>query len=398
MEIAASGDTIDLRGLSCGLIRLTSGQIEVPQADLSLVGRGRDALSISGTQSGRVFAHTGTGTLRIRRLSVAYGRYETGEDIPATGGCIDSAGTVELVGVKVHHCTVYSPGGLAGPTNGGGVAAERIVASYSRIYANSATDNGTGGGLFANEIEVSNSEIFNNTVAGTGGGISAVLHAMVFRSVIRDNVAWDGGGGLFSYGTVDVQSSTISGNQASSDFQATDGGGVYVNDQDGRSTIVNSTISGNWGGRYAAMFLRGDASISNSTITGNFRVLSAGGQEECQDSDAVWGEAELHLESSIVAGNTCPAPGGSDIGAGDVVGSRNLIGIADVPVPADTLGSDARLGPLADNGGPTRTHRPLADSPAINAGNNLLGLRYDQRGAGFPRARMNQPDIGAIER
>src|SRR5687768_11764510 len=116
--IAASGDTIDLRKLTCGRIRLTSGQIDVPQADLEVVGPGRDALSVNGSQASRIFAHTGTGTLRIRRLSMAYGRYETGEDVLAQGGCIYSTGTVELVGAQVHHCTVYSPGGLAGPTNG----------------------------------------------------------------------------------------------------------------------------------------------------------------------------------------------------------------------------------------------------------------------------------------
>jgi hypothetical protein len=363
---------------------------------LEVVGPGRDALSVNGSQASRIFAHIGTGTLRIRRLSMAYGRYETGEDVLAQGGCIYSTGTVELVGAQVHHCTVYSPGGLAGPTNGGGVAAGRIVVSYSRIYANSATDNGTGGGLSANEIVASNSEIFGNTVAGTGGGISATLRAVVFRSVIRDNVAWDRGGGIYGSGIVDVRNSTISGNRASSGFELGDGGGVYVNDfQGGRSTIVNSTLSGNWG-LYAATFFRSDASIFNSTITGNLRGVDV---DECEASDAVWGEAELHMESSIVAGNACPGQGGgSDIGAGEVVGSHNLIGVSDVPVPVDTIGGDARLGPLADNGGPTRTHRPRADSSTINAGSNPLALRYDQRGIGFPRTRLRRPDIGAIER
>ena len=52
---------------------------------------------------------------------------------------------------------------------------------------------------------------------------------------------------------------------------------------------------------------------------------------------------------------------------------------------------DPLLGPLQDNGGPTLTHLPAADSPAVNATdpaffNGLeLELEFDQRGAGYQR-------------
>jgi hypothetical protein len=70
---------------------------------------------------------------------------------------------------------------------------------------------------------------------------------------------------------------------------------------------------------------------------------------------------------------------------------------------------DPKLGPLANNGGPTMTHALLAGSPAIDAGNPAVvaGVGtvplYDQRGAPFgrvvngdaiPGARI---DIGALE-
>ena len=58
------------------------------------------------------------------------------------------------------------------------------------------------------------------------------------------------------------------------------------------------------------------------------------------------------------------------------------------------------LGPLANNGGPTKTHALLAGSPAIDAGDpnfNAMNLPYDQRGAGFPRVRNGRLDIGAYE-
>ena len=57
-------------------------------------------------------------------------------------------------------------------------------------------------------------------------------------------------------------------------------------------------------------------------------------------------------------------------------------------------GVDPRLGPLADNGGPTQTMLPAAGSPVINAGTSNA-LATDQRGA--PRTSGGGTDIGAVE-
>jgi hypothetical protein len=61
------------------------------------------------------------------------------------------------------------------------------------------------------------------------------------------------------------------------------------------------------------------------------------------------------------------------------------------------LNRDPLLAPLADNGGPTRTHALLPGSPAISAGSNPANLTTDQRGAGFPRVYESAADIGAFE-
>src|SRR5262249_42690276 len=69
----------------------------------------------------------------------------------------------------------------------------------------------------------------------------------------------------------------------------------------------------------------------------------------------------------------------------------NLVGVA-----------DPKLGPLGSNGGPTYTHALLPGSPAIDAGDNALGvdnmgqfLTTDQRGAA--RVVNGTVDIGAFE-
>jgi hypothetical protein len=82
-----------------------------------------------------------------------------------------------------------------------------------------------------------------------------------------------------------------------------------------------------------------------------------------------------------------------------IYGADNLIDIADpdIALPADTLRGDPMLEPLADNGGPTRTHALAAGSPAIDAGNDYFGDAFDQRGDGFARVANGRADIGAFE-
>jgi len=58
------------------------------------------------------------------------------------------------------------------------------------------------------------------------------------------------------------------------------------------------------------------------------------------------------------------------------------------------------LVPLANNGGPTLTHVPLAGSPAIDAGDTSIvfnSAEFDQRGAPFVRVGGGRIDIGAYE-
>jgi hypothetical protein len=64
------------------------------------------------------------------------------------------------------------------------------------------------------------------------------------------------------------------------------------------------------------------------------------------------------------------------------------VGTADNPI-------DPVLGPLQDNGGPTRTMAPLVGSPALDAGDNTDAPPTDQRGA--PRIAQGTIDIGAYE-
>ena len=396
---AASGDTIDLRSLTCSRIVL-SGQIGIPQQDLNLFGPGRFALTIDGNRVDRVFAHGGTGRLFIDRMSIAYGNKEGSEY--ESGGCIDSLGTVELRRSRVHHCRVWVEDAIEGQADGGGIAAIDVLLDRSSVFSNIAGQKGNGGGMLARAVTLYRSQVYGNAVQGQGGGIQGGTVTATY-SLVHGNDARLGGG--ISAGEVHLNKSTVSANRAlERPFLgpgASEAGGIYLTQLPGRrSTIVDSTISGNSAYDYSAGQLAGEVVIYNSTITNNLEnAPDVADMGTCQGSGALYAPM-LRLESTIVSGNRCTLPGSLDIAPGTTVsGRRNMIGTSAVAVPADSIRTtNPRLAPLAEYGGPTRTHLPLADSQAVDRGSNPLNRAFDQRGPGFPRVKGAAADIGSTER
>ena len=104
------------------------------------------------------------------------------------------------------------------------------------------------------------------------------------------------------------------------------------------------------------------------------------------------------VTSSILANNL--AAGASlDITLGpngELHGAHNLTGTGADEL-ADTIHGDPRLGPLQDNGGPTRTHALSSTSAALGAGSNPAAAATDQRGVPHARVIGGAVDIGAFE-
>src|SRR5262249_11501110 len=106
------------------------------------------------------------------------------------------------------------------------------------------------------------------------------------------------------------------------------------------------------------------------------------------------------LVSTIVAGNAnAAAP--DILSTGTVTVNYSAVGspAGFTPTGANNLpfGATLNLGPLADNGGPTRTPALLPGSAAPPAGSTPAGLAADQRGTGFLRQSGPTADIGAFE-
>jgi hypothetical protein len=113
----------------------------------------------------------------------------------------------------------------------------------------------------------------------------------------------------------------------------------------------------------------------------------------------------LTITSSIISGNGPANSSTSDLYATGALTTLTYsaigtaTGLSLSPASGHNLpfGVDLKLGPLADNGGPTETHALLTGSPAIDAGSNPAGLVFDQRGYNYARVAGPAADIGAFE-
>lgn len=394
--VALSGDTIDLSRLSCTRITLAS-EVLLPQSDIRLLGRDRLALTLHGNHVTRVLHHTGSGTLSVERLSVSYG-VVTGERV--SGGCIESTGNVTLRQSRAHHCLADANTGAVPVALGGAIHATGFVLlDRSSVFENQARAiaEADGGGVDSGgRTTLLHSQVYNNS-ADLGGGVLAENGFRMVYSILQGNLASEEGGGAYAQGNVEVTKSTVSGNQSNDS-----GGGIAFHQGsviNAMAVIADSTISGNTADRVSALaFVSTGGSIYNSTITANHETTT----------DTCWGavySSGLRMESTVASANTCDAANGPrDLGdlasqPAVVTGSHDLVGSSSLSMPADTLFSDTPgLGPLALNGGPTRTHAVLSGSLLIDRGNNVLNRIYDQRGEPFARVRGPAADIGAFER
>jgi predicted outer membrane repeat protein len=189
-----------------------------------------------------------------------------------------------------------------------------------------------------------------------------------------------------------------------------DGGAIYSGGYFGVGavTIRNSTFSGNSAGnhggaiRSGAFFSPGTLTVVNSTFSGNSAHDGGGIYSDGGDT--------AQLLNTLVAGNTAAGQSPDVFSTANSFGGHpvaslghNLIGVRDgssssVWVASDLTGTAAAplnpgLGPLADNGGPTRTMALLPGSPAIAAADPSGAPPTDQRGV----ARGPAPSIGAYE-
>jgi CSLREA domain-containing protein len=291
---------------------------------------------------------------------------------------------------------------LAGNRNG-------ILSTGTLELTNSLVASNRGGVLVSG---LGRATLINNRIAGNSGTGIDVSHASV--TVTNSTIARNSGGGI-SNGTGRL---TITGTTIVNNSTTGAGGGIFNSSGDPfrrvntTITLINSTVSGNSaasGGGIANVPDQGGAGLflTNTTIANNTATQQGGGifQSCCAPSDEE-DQGFIRLTNSLVAQNRAPAGPDVLILQGFLTASFNLIGNGSGSGIRDgengnQVGSpgapiDPKLGPLADNGGPTRTRALLAGSPAINAASTPDCPTTDQRGVLRPQGAAC--DIGSYER
>jgi hypothetical protein len=362
---------------------------------------------------------------------------------PVGGGGIDNRGTLTLESSLVSSNTARGPSSSdGGPGFGGGIFnGGFLLINKSSILGNSA-------------VGLTGISAGSSPPAASGGGIYSVGTVVVVRSTISGNLCGQGqdadgnggdggsGGGVYNTSVATFRDCTINGNRAGNGGsgggafvfppfpggKGGSGGGIY---NSGTARLTNCTVHGNItgagghggndfsgafppragsggnGGNGAGIYSGGTLSVVSCTISagstgaggsGGFGP-SPGNAGNAGSGGGIWKEVgAIELLNTIIANNTATG------GAPDVAGfffsqGHNLIGntsgSAIIPLSSDLLNTNAQLGPLANNGGPTFTCALLSDSPAINTGTGSGTPAFDQRGTSRPQGGL--VDIGAFE-
>jgi hypothetical protein len=424
---AHDGDTILV---PAGTFRLKSQLFINPS--VTVVGAGPAKTILTAGFRTRVIETTNaTATVTLERLAVTHGKAES-------GGGIDNIANLKLNHVAVSH-NLAAGGGTA--NLGGGIAnSGTLTITHSAISDNKTapgTAQGQGAGIAdgvnGGSINISDSSITGNLAQGQGLGgalffepieptdgssISITTSTISGNEALGSNVA----AGAILYEPITssgspqlpltLEQDTFSGNVADGGSDHGLGGAVFygpISDTTAALalTMVNDTFTGNRAGNMNARGLGGGVMVepvidagsaelhfTNLTIARNIAVDDGSGGGIFYDPS---GTFSATFTNTIIASNK--AAGGPDCSqnlpsAGHNLESHTSCGFNNAV--GDMQNTDPKLGPLANNGGPTQTLALLSGSPAIDAGSDMACPSIDQRGVSRPQGP--HCDIGAFER
>ena len=248
--------------------------------------------------------------------------------------------------------------------------------------------------------------IRNGRVNGDGGGILTAGVLTLTDVAIESNTATGAsghGGGLMTEGSSQtfLRRVLVAANQAVTTAAfAVDGGGIGA--EGATLDLENVTISGNTGNGVSGLASRAITSIVNVTFANNVVTRTdIGGTLGALDRPATIVNSIILMPSGqrncLVNNFTFPTTLTS---LGDNIISGLCVGVS---ASTDRQNTAVPLGPLAMNGGQTRTHALTSPTtnPAVDTGGNTRCPATDQRGSPRPRDGngdgRNICDIGAFE-
>lgn len=226
------------------------------------------------------------------------------------------------------------------------------------VMRDNASSNASGAINNYGTLNISQSSFLSNQAQNEGGAINCQAgSASIERSTFANNRTNDNGGAIYSLCDITIRNSTFDNNQAAG------GGGAIYQAGSGTALIEYATISENQAAFGAGIYNDG---LASSTLSIKASLLSGNSTGDC---DGVI----TSLGNNLASDNNC----------------------ASFTQPGDAKNQSLPLGPLANNGGPTQTRKPLAGNPAIDAIAEPCGIAIDQ--VGTARPVNSKCDIGALE-
>jgi predicted outer membrane repeat protein len=304
------------------------------------------------------------------------------------GGMYNNAGSPTLTNVTFSgNSGGYDGGGLHNSGDGANPTLTNVT--FSENFASNF-----GGGIYnsGGTLALTNVIFSDNIASSVGGGMINIGGTLTFMNVtFLHNSAFDTGGGISNRNSA-LTLTNVTFSRNSSNYNT--GGGM---DNSGSTlTLTNVTFSENASDYGGGMFnFESTLTLTNVSFSGNF-ATSGGGMYNLRP-----GSGGITLINTIIANS----PSGGDCVNESVTlsafSSNNLVEDASNAcgltndVSGNIVGSDPKLGPLANNGGFTQTHALLAGSSALDNGQDENCPATDQRGLRRPQGI--HCDIGSYE-
>jgi hypothetical protein len=351
---AVSGDTIQVAaGTYQDIVAIPS------PLNITINGAGVASTTIDGlsttAQIGSVFAIEGGASATIENMTIA-----NGEGVLFTSGGVS---------------TTYGNGVFVSQ-NGSSTLSDDTITGSTDSRGNGVVDDG-GGVYNGGTVTMTDDTVSNNGgTAGMydGGGIfTATSTSTTLTGVtLSGNVAADAGGGIYNAGSTTLNDDTFSANLVEFTELGNNTGAAVYNDI-GTVNLNADTLVKNEAGH-------GEAVSSNSGTTTNLAGTIINGEptSECTiPSGSTWNDDGYNLSDDSSCGFT---------------------------KASSLANTNANLGTLSSNGGPTQTFLPNAGSPALDAIPNpttaadgfSLCPGTDQRGVARPQG--TSCDIGSVEK
>lgn len=322
--------------------------------NLEIAGPGRDLLTIDGDDQYRMFLlSTLVGTFTLRDLTLFQGSSSD------AGGCI-RVGAIDVLlieDVRIDSCSATNGAGLYVPGAG-----DQTITLRRMIFYNNVASSSGGGASFVqtNCKAVIEDTLFhaNRSPVGAGLLLGSSCNLTISRSTFWGNSGSSYGSAIANVSlaaVLRIEHSTISQNSLTGVVGITDGGAI---------------TNGN------------KLSLLNTVVANNTELNPAHNYKDVYNRNSATTDSEGHNFIGSNEGAEADLPEGSEIN-GDQIGSDSS--------PLDPL-----LGDLMDNGGPTLTSLPDANSLLVDQG-SCPGEISDQRGYGNQLAGLRPVDVGGVD-